>query len=218
MYIAPLTQAGKEISLSPTTTSIPVQLVASEGGYHMHWSGDSKTLRWTLGDEYFSVDLNEVFSFAENAPDSLPEPPKTGTEIGLDLPTHIPEGLIAFTNARIITMNGDEVIENGSILVDGNRIKAIGQNIDIPSTATVMDVSGKTIMPGIVDVHAHLGNFRLGVSPQQQWEYMANLAYGVTTPQSFIKYRDGVFPFRSYKSRQYGWPPHLLNRYNSLRC
>ena len=181
VYIAPLTQAGKEISLSPSTTAIPVQLVASEGGYHMHWSGDSQTLRWTLGDEYFSVDLNEVFSFVDNAPDSLPEPPKSGMEIGLDLPTHVPEGKIAFTNARIITMNGDEVIENGTIVVDGNRITAVGANVDIPADATVMDASGKTIMPGIVDVHAHLGNFRLGVSPQQQWEYMANLAYGVTT-------------------------------------
>ena len=36
-------------------------------------------------------------------------------------------------------------------------------------------------MPGIVDVHAHIGNFRQGLSPQQQWEYFANLAYGVTT-------------------------------------
>jgi imidazolonepropionase-like amidohydrolase len=36
-------------------------------------------------------------------------------------------------------------------------------------------------MPGIIDVHAHSGNFRYGLSPQKQWEYYANLAYGVTT-------------------------------------
>ena len=53
--------------------------------------------------------------------------------------------------------------------------------IEIPSGSEVIDASGKTIMPGLIDVHAHLGNFRLGVSPQQQWEYTANLAYGVTT-------------------------------------
>ncbi len=181
VYIAPLTMAGKEIDLSPSTTSIPVQLVASEGGYHMHWSADSKTLRWTLGDEYFSTDLKNVFSFVEGAPDSLPEPPKTGLDIGLDLQTHVPEGTVAFTNARIITMNGDEVIENATLVVEGNKIMAVGTNVEIPSNAEVVDASGKTIMPGIIDVHAHLGNFRLGVSPQQQWEYTANLAYGVTT-------------------------------------
>jgi imidazolonepropionase-like amidohydrolase len=36
-------------------------------------------------------------------------------------------------------------------------------------------------MPGIIDAHAHSGNFRYGLSPQKQWEYYANLAYGVTT-------------------------------------
>ncbi len=181
VYIAPMTMAGKAIELSPSTKAIPVREVASEGGYHMHWSNDSKKLMWTLGQEYFSIDLINSFSFVEGAPDSLPEPPKTGMDIGLELETYVPEGVIAFTNARIITMDGDKVIENGTIVIEGNRIVSIGSDISIPSGAKVMDVDGKTIMPGIVDAHAHLGNFRLGLSPQQQWEYVANLAYGVTT-------------------------------------
>jgi imidazolonepropionase-like amidohydrolase len=53
--------------------------------------------------------------------------------------------------------------------------------VRVPREAQVIDCSGKTIMPGIIDVHGHLGNFRFGISPQQQWEYFANLAYGVTT-------------------------------------
>ncbi|MEQ9310883.1 MAG: amidohydrolase family protein [Balneolaceae bacterium] len=181
VYIAPMTMTGKAIELSPSTKSIPVREVSSEGGYHMHWSSDSKKLMWTLGQEYFAVDLKDNFTFIEGAPDSLPEPPKTGMNIGVELDTYVPEGTIAFTNARIITMEGDNVIESGTILVEGNRITAIGSNVSIPLGAKVMDVSGKTIMPGIVDAHAHLGNFRLGLSPQQQWEYVANLAYGVTT-------------------------------------
>jgi imidazolonepropionase-like amidohydrolase len=36
-------------------------------------------------------------------------------------------------------------------------------------------------MPGLIDVHAHLGTFRQGLSPQKHWPYFANLAYGVTT-------------------------------------
>ena len=181
VYIAPIPQSGKEIALSPSTNAIPVAEVASEGGYHMHWSGDSQKLHWTLGNEYFAVDLKDSFSFVEGAPDSLPEAPKSGVNIGLELDTYVPEGTIAFTNARIITMNGDEVIENGTIVVEGNTITALGADVTAPAGAKVVDVSGKTIMPGIVDVHAHVGNFRLGVSPQQQWEYFANLAYGVTT-------------------------------------
>jgi len=181
VYLAPMTSPGKTIELSPGTTSIPVSLVASEGGYHMHWSADSKKLMWTLGQEYFTVDLKDVFKFVDDAPKELPEPPKKGIDIGLELDTHVPEGAIAFTSARIITMNGDEVIENGTIVIEGNKITTIGSDVSVPNSAKVIDASGKTIMPGLVDVHGHLGNFRLGLSPQQQWEYFANLAFGVTT-------------------------------------
>ncbi|MFN1835144.1 amidohydrolase family protein [Balneola sp. MJW-20] len=181
VYIAPFPKAGKPVALTPSTKAIPVKQISSEAGYHMHWSADSRKLFWTLGEEYFTTDLKDQFTFVEGAPDELPEPVSDGISIDLELDTYVPDGMIAITNARIITMNGDEVIEKGSILVDGNRIEAIGSDISIPDEAKVIDATGKTIMPGIVDVHAHLGNFRLGVSPQQQWEYFANVAYGVTT-------------------------------------
>ena len=92
-----------------------------------------------------------------------------------------PRGLVALTGARIITMNGDEVIERGSILIQDNRIKAVGANIDIPADARKIDMTGKTIMPGLVDVHAHMGYNALDIVPEKQWPYYANLAYGVTT-------------------------------------
>jgi imidazolonepropionase-like amidohydrolase len=181
VYLAPIPKTGKTIELNPNTRSIPVKQISSEAGYHMHWSAESDKVHWTLGEEYFTVNLENTFEFVEGAPDSLPEPPTEGINLEMDLKTYVPEGMIAFTNARIITMRGDTVIERGTILVDGNRIAGVGENVEVPANAKVIDASGKTIMPGIVDVHAHVGNFRLGISPQQQWEYFANLAYGVTT-------------------------------------
>ncbi|SMO78337.1 Imidazolonepropionase [Gracilimonas mengyeensis] len=181
VYLAPIPKTGKTIELNPNTKSVPVKQVSSEAGYHMHWSADSDKLHWTLGEEYFTVDLENTFSFVEGAPDSLPTPPSQGRNLELSLPSYVPEGTIAFTNARIITMAEDSVIENGTIVVEGNRIATIGTDVTIPEGAKVIDASGKTIIPGLVDVHAHVGNFRLGISPQQQWEYFANLAYGVTT-------------------------------------
>ncbi|HEY9533166.1 MAG TPA: amidohydrolase family protein, partial [Mucilaginibacter sp.] len=53
--------------------------------------------------------------------------------------------------------------------------------VDVPEDAKVYDIPGKTIMPGIVDVHAHLHPSPDGISPQQDWNYFANLSYGVTT-------------------------------------
>ena len=92
----------------------------------------------------------------------------------------IPEGTILLQNARIITMNGDEVIENGDILIENNRIIEVGTNLSAPSGAETMDMSGKTIVPGFVDTHAHLWA-AWGIHKQRFWGYAANLAYGVTT-------------------------------------
>ncbi len=46
--------------------------------------------------------------------------------IGFDAPIDAPAGTVAFTGGRVVTMNGDEVIEDGVVVVEGNRIKAVG--------------------------------------------------------------------------------------------
>ena len=181
VYIAPLPNIGQPVGLSASTKAVPVTQVARDAGINLHWSKDSGKLFWTLGNEYFSDELTDRFKFLEGAQDSIPPMDSTGLKINLTLPRDKPEGLIALTNARIITMEGDEVIKKGTILVDGNIIKEIGTRVRVPQNAKVIDCSGKVIMPGIIDVHGHLGNFRFGTSPQKQWEYYANLAYGITT-------------------------------------
>ena len=184
VYIAPMPQVGSDITLSSNTRAIPVTHVARDAGYNLHWSANSDELRWTLGEQYYSVELEEAFDFLSgDTNEELPLGENDAISIGLELETDKPTGVIALTNAHIITMNGDEVIENGTIVVRENRIESVGTagDVSIPSGAYVMDVEGKTIMPGFVDAHAHIGNFRSGLSPNQQWEYFANLAYGVTT-------------------------------------
>ncbi len=183
VYIAPMPQTGQAIGISADTRAVPVAQVARDAGGSLHWSADSKTLHWTMGEEYYSAALTERFTFLEGAVDSLPPLDTVGMSIGLVLESDVPEGQIAFTNARIITMKGDEVIENGTLLVAGNRIVAVGKKgaVKLSREVTQIDCRGKTIMPGLVDVHAHLGAFRSGLSPQKHWQYYANLAYGVTT-------------------------------------
>ena len=182
-YIAPLPQTGGPIELSKDTKAIPVRQVSRDAGRDVHWSSDSRSLHWVIGPEYFSREVSQSFSFVEGAPDVLPPPDSVGIAIGLRSPTDRPTGAVAFMGARIITMKGDEVIENGTLLVEGDRITAVGPSDEVlpPPGAMVIHSAGKTIMPGLVDVHAHVNHFVSGALPQQNWAYYANLAYGVTT-------------------------------------
>lgn len=94
----------------------------------------------------------------------------------------IPQGTLVLRGATAITMNGYEIIENADIVIRNNRIHAIGErgSVDIPEGADVKNMSGRTIVPGFVDTHAHVRPFR-NLHQPQIWSFMANLAYGVTT-------------------------------------
>ncbi|MFN4763843.1 amidohydrolase family protein [Gillisia sp. Q332] len=182
-YVAPFVSTGQPVDLDAKTKTFPVTQIAKDAGMNLHWSKNSKNIHWTLGEEYFTNEVANRFTYLENSPDSIPEITETGLKIGLETKTDVPSGSIAFTNARIITMDGDKVLENGTIIITENKIAAMGtsQEVQVPNNAKVYDMAGKTIMPGIVDVHAHVGAFREGLTPKKHWPAYANLAFGVTT-------------------------------------
>ncbi|MFK7749007.1 MAG: amidohydrolase family protein [Kordia sp.] len=182
-YVAPMIVTGQKVNLDNKTKAFPVAQIAKDAGVNLHWSPDSKKVLWTLGDEYFSNEIKDRFTFLEDSPEKAAEITTKGTKINLTLKTDKPDGRIAFTNARIITMDNEKVIENGTVLVKNNRIEAIGKSSDIrvPSGTKTYDMTGKTIMPGMVDAHAHIGAFRYGLTTQKHWQFYANLAFGVTT-------------------------------------
>lgn len=185
-YVAPLPMTGGSIELSKDTKSIPVTRVSRDMGSYLHWAADSQSLHWLVGNEYFSRDLRELFTFLPGAPKDLPKPETAkGVSLGIRAPVDTPKDLVAFTNARIVTMrdaeNTQEVIENGTVVIDGDTIRAVGKDVAVPANARVIDAAGKTIVPGYADVHAHVAHFGTGVIPQQNWAYYANLAFGITT-------------------------------------
>jgi imidazolonepropionase-like amidohydrolase/Tol biopolymer transport system component len=183
VYIAAFPHTGKTIELASGMTDLPVAKVSKDAGINLHWSSNSRQLHYTLGDQYFSIDLQDRFQFIANKPDSLFQFPEKGISVGLTVKTDKPTGTIVFSNARIITMHNNEVIENGSIVVEGNLVKSVGptNQISLPQNAKIIDCRGKTIMPGFIDAHGHANHFRYGLTPQKHWPYFANLAYGVTT-------------------------------------
>ncbi|HUR64939.1 MAG TPA: amidohydrolase family protein [Chitinophagaceae bacterium] len=181
VYIAAFPKTGKTLDIGSGIKDYPLKIVSKDAGINLQWSADNKQLHYTLGSQYYTINLDERFDFIANKPDSLFKVPENGIDVGLDMPVDKPQGVIAFTNARIITMKGNEVIENGTVVVEGNLIKSIGRTVSVPAGAKVINCSGKTIVPGFIDAHAHGDHFRSGILPQKHWAYYANLAYGITT-------------------------------------
>ncbi|MCP4808996.1 MAG: amidohydrolase family protein [Proteobacteria bacterium] len=158
VFTAPLPLAGgKALELGPEGGSVPTTRVGETAGSWLDWS--SGELSWLLGDALTIGD--DTLALAASMPRAH------GT------------ALTAYTNARIHTM-GDAGSIDGTLLVDGERIVGVG-DVEIPADAQVVDLAGKTVIPGLIDVHAHLHYGSSDAHPLRSWRHEANLAYGVTT-------------------------------------
>lgn len=146
--------------------------ISDRGGSSIAWAPDSTAVHWFLGNVLFTQSLASLDGAADE------------TVIDVEVQVPRPPGTIALTGARIITMNDDEVIEDGVVVVEGDRIVDLGDvaDVDVPATATVIDATGTTIVPGFVDMHGHIDFGEDGrLFPQKHRGHYASLAFGVTT-------------------------------------
>lgn len=121
------------------------------------------------------------------------------TNLGWRSPVDSPSTDVWLVGARIVPMargttSSDEVIEDGVVHLKGRRIAAVGPRAvtSVPAGARVIDVSGCTVLPGYVDVHAHTGA-STDIPVQQKWAFLANLAFGVTTTHDPSNNTQGIF-------------------------
>jgi hypothetical protein len=180
-------------------SQFPSYKLTEIGGQFPSWSSDGKKVFWSIGNAFFSYDLTDSKAKADALAQLAEKQKETGgkedkaktaeltykpieTRIKIEIERDIPTGTVLLKGGRLITMKGEEVIEKGDILVENNRIKAVGASgtLSVPANTKVIDVEGKTITPGFVDTHAHMWP-RWGIHTNQVWIYAANLAYGVTT-------------------------------------
>ena len=182
-YVRPFVPTGRSVSVSPGSRDVSQRRVTADAGDFFHWSAGGDRLHWALGPELFSLEMAGAFDWVDPERDEVDLPLAEGLHIGFRHPSHRPSGIVAFEGARIITMRGEEVIENGTLVVEENRITAVGPagEVAIPEGAHRIDASGHTIMPGLVDVHQHGGQGSGSIIPRQNRTNFATLAFGVTT-------------------------------------
>ena len=250
----------------PKSAAFPSRKLTSLGGEFPSWNADGTEAHWSLGNAWFSYDFAEA-RIAEKEQEAKKKKEKEALKkkgitadddkkkkkdeeeepayfakekrLKVKVKRDIPQSKILLTNARIITMKGDEVIEKGDILIENNRILAVGStgSLNIQGEVEKRDMSGKTIVPGFVDTHAHMWP-NWGLHKNHVWIYSANLAYGVTTtrdPQTattdVLTYEDmveaGEIPgpriystgpgvgFWAYRMKNYKHVQNVLKQYSS---
>jgi len=211
-YLSELPASGREaVELGPDG-ALPARKLADDSGDWLAWGRGGRSITWSSGPVVRALSLDSLTSFWERKlieagrpkpkPDTsavkdstkqaapvsagITPPEPDSIHVLLTVPRARPSGAVAFTGARVITMRGGDsrhVVDDATVLVQGDRISAVGprSTIPLPAGTRTIDARGKTIIPGLIDVHAHAHYSSPGLLPEHFWGYDANLAYGVTT-------------------------------------
>ena len=177
-FLMPLMPGAQNVEIATKEGALPSVQLSEGGGDFMHFSQGGTKVHWSIGPKLYSADIRVAYQKGYL-------PPKTGVSLSRTVAAATPSGSVALVGARIVTMAGagGGIVEDGVILVKGDRIAEVGSrsSVVIPAGTKTVDVTGKTIVPGFIDAHAH-GPYGLdGLVPQQNWAMQANLALGTTT-------------------------------------
>ena len=206
LYLFDVPEAGGAApQLDLGSPSVAVRRLTDTGADFVSWAPDGGTIAWSLGASYFRLPRGTAQAGLAEAP-RIPSVSQKSEEantaaagarfrpaedrLDVEVPRSTPKGTIVLRGATVITMRGDEVLRNSEIVVRDNRIVSVGRNAAEPiaAGATVLDLTGMTIVPGFIDMHAHWLNIRRGILDTQNWNFLATLAYGITAgrdPQTF---------------------------------
>ena len=223
LYVLAMPVVGGEApTVNVSSPSVPVKKLTDIGADSFNWADDGKTITWAVGASLFREPLSAI-SFeppkdekkdadkkesdtqtADASKDEKKEPKKFKEEdknvqeiaVDIEVPRKTPKGTIVLRGATVVTMKGDEVLKNADVVVENNRIKSAGPRGAVPSGAKVFDVAGKTIVPGFVDTHAHWTEIRRGILDTQNWAFLANLAYGVTSGLDVQTFTNDTFAYQ----------------------
>ena len=182
VFVMPFAPGAATLNVGSRGGQFPVTRATADGGSYFHWANGGRSVGWSLGPTLYSADVAQMI---RTAPGGSYTAPRTGVSLAMSTNADVPQGQVALVGARIVTMNGADggVIEDGVLLIEGNRVRAVGPraSVNIPAGARTVDMAGRTIIPGLIDGHAHGPQGEDDLVPQQNWSAHAHLALGVTT-------------------------------------
>ena len=132
-FVMPMTPGPQKIAAGRKASAVPVTKASGIGAAYMNWSRNQ--LNWSLGPVLYHAGVDEMLATQPKSEDDEGDtgytPPDSGVDLSLSVAADKPAGLVALTNARVITMASDDggVIENGLIVLDGNRIQSVGDDV-----------------------------------------------------------------------------------------
>ena len=188
----------QNLELSLSGSSLPLARLTDIGADFFGWDSDGQEVFWTVGNELYRRPLDSVV-FREEEDDGEEEDEEDEEDEDEDIaeshesvrsqsvdvyrPRHQPEGVLVLSGGTVISMEEDaEAVADAVVVIRDDRIEAVGLRgeVEIPEDAHEVDVTGRWILPGFVDTHAHYRPLRR-ILDDNNWAFLANLAYGVTT-------------------------------------
>ncbi|WP_286234596.1 amidohydrolase family protein [Thalassotalea sediminis] len=182
VFVTPFVERGSVIDTGPSAKNFPVKQLSTRAGEGISWHGDAKSLYWNLGADLYQASVDKLFDFSADDEKTEKIEPLV-TSLSFKHKIDKPEGMTAFVGGKVVTMDKQGVIDDGVVLVKANKIIAVGSkgDVSIPKGAQVIDVTGKSIVPGLIDAHAHGPQASYQIIPEQNWKNLAGLSLGVTT-------------------------------------
>jgi Tol biopolymer transport system component len=224
---------GAPPTIDLSSPAVAVKRLTDVGADFVGWANGGKTIVWSLGSSYFRLSVSEAEAepakkeragegkaVASNSPQAAGLLHPEVQRFVVQVPRDTPHGTVALRGATIITMKGDEVLKNADIVIRDNRILAIGAkgSVAIPTGAKIIDVSGSTIVPGFIDIHAHWTNVHRDVLDLENWNFLATLAYGITAGRDPQTYTNDMFAYQDLADageiigpRAYSTGPGIFN-------
>nr|WP_294813305.1 amidohydrolase family protein [uncultured Sphingomonas sp.] len=207
LYLVDMPARSDKTPVVNITTGGARARLTREGADFIAWSPDGETITWSVGSTWREVSA----AAAESGGTGAAEAAAHSIELPVEQPRDVSQGKLVLRGATVLPMEGVEVIVDADVVVDKDRIVAVGPRgtVPVPAGATIREVSGKFITPGFVDTHAHFFGIRRGVHERGYWEFAANLAFGVTSSLEVQPFTTDVFAYEDMIDAGMMVGPHL---------